>query len=204
MPEHEPQVGQADSSIFVSSASETLSLADAEIASTRSDEVCATPSTTTALPASIGPPETNTVGMLRRIAAFSIPGVILSQLEMHTIASTVWALTMYSTESEMISREGREYSMPECPMAMPSSTAMVLNSFGTPPASRTCSATISPTSFKWTCPGTNCVYEFTIATIGLPNSLSRVPVARHKARAPAALRPTVVTFERRGYTCASF
>ncbi len=39
-------------------------------------------------------------------------GVILSQLEMHTSASAVWALTMYSTESAMISRLGSEYSMP--------------------------------------------------------------------------------------------
>ena len=51
----------------------------------------------TTLPASIGPPETNTAGMLRRMAAISMPGVILSQLEMQTIASAQWALTMYST-----------------------------------------------------------------------------------------------------------
>src|SRR5699024_9602103 len=43
-----------------------------------------------------------------------------------------------------------------------------------------------------TCPGTNCVYEFAIATIGLPKSESVMPVARHSERAPAALRPTVV------------
>ena len=49
-------------------------LADAEIAVIRSVGACATPSTTTALPASIGPPETNTVGMLSRIAALSMPG----------------------------------------------------------------------------------------------------------------------------------
>ena len=39
------------------------------------------------LPASIGPPETKMVGMFKRIAAINIPGVILSQLEIHTIAS---------------------------------------------------------------------------------------------------------------------
>jgi hypothetical protein len=61
--------------------------ADAEIAVIRSVGACATPPTTTALPASIGPPDTNTVGMLRRIAALSMPGVILSQLEMQTMAS---------------------------------------------------------------------------------------------------------------------
>jgi hypothetical protein len=59
------------------------------------------------LPASIGPPETNTVGTLSRRAAISMPGVILSQLEMHTSASAQWALTMYSTASAISSREGR-------------------------------------------------------------------------------------------------
>ena len=41
------------------------------------------------------------------MAAISMPGVILSQLEMHTRASAQWALTMYSTESAMRSRLGR-------------------------------------------------------------------------------------------------
>ena len=66
-----------------------------------------TPFTTT-LPASIGPPETKTVGMLSRIAAISMPGVILSQLEMHTRASAQCALTMYSTLSAISSRLGSE------------------------------------------------------------------------------------------------
>jgi hypothetical protein len=35
-------------------------------------------------------------------------GVILSQLEMQTSASAQWALTMYSTLSAMISRDGSE------------------------------------------------------------------------------------------------
>ena len=43
------------------------------------------------------------------------------------------ALTMYSTESAIKSRDGNEYSIPSCPIAIPSSTAMVLNSFATPP-----------------------------------------------------------------------
>ena len=49
---------------------------------------------------------------------------------MHTSASAVCALTMYSTESAMISRLGSEYSMPPWPMAIPSSTAIVWNSRG--------------------------------------------------------------------------
>ncbi|OQC10542.1 MAG: hypothetical protein BWX79_01322 [Alphaproteobacteria bacterium ADurb.Bin100] len=60
------------------------------------------------LPASMGPPDTNTTGMFSRIAAISMPGVILSQLEMQTMASAQWALTMYSTESAMMSRLGSE------------------------------------------------------------------------------------------------
>ena len=48
------------------------------------------------------------VGILRRIAAISMPGVILSQLLMQIIASTVWALHMYSTLSAISSRDGSE------------------------------------------------------------------------------------------------
>ena len=59
-------------------------------------------------PASMGPPEQKTAGMLSLMAAMSIPGVILSQLEMQIMASALWALTMYSTLSAMTSREGSE------------------------------------------------------------------------------------------------
>ena len=106
MPEQEPQVGQAERSIAATSSSETLSSPAATIASTRSSACSLPPSTT--LPASIGPPETKIAGMLSRIAAISMPGVILSQLEMQTIASAQCALTMYSTLSAMSSREGSE------------------------------------------------------------------------------------------------
>ena len=47
-------------------------------------------------------------GMFKRIAAINIPGVILSQLEMHTIASAQWAFTIYSTLSAIKSRLGKE------------------------------------------------------------------------------------------------
>ena len=106
MPEHEPQVGQADRSISSVSAWLTRSSAAATMAVMRSARMRA-PLTPAILPASIGPPETKTVGTLRRIEAISMPGVILSQLLMHTIASAQWALTMYSTLSAMSSREGR-------------------------------------------------------------------------------------------------
>src|SRR5690606_5094921 len=106
MPEQEPQVGHAERSITCTSWSDTLSSAAATMASIRSSAFFWPPSTT--LPASIGPPETKTVGILRRSDAMSMPGVILSQLEMHTIASAQCALTIYSTLSAMISREGSE------------------------------------------------------------------------------------------------
>src|SRR5690606_3846069 len=148
------------------------------------------------LPASMGPPDTNTTGMFSRMAAISIPGVILSQFEMHTMASAQWALTMYSTESAMSSRDGKEYSMPSCPIAIPSSTAMVLNSLATPPAASIWRATSWPMSFRCTWPGTNCVNEFTTAMMGFSKSSSFMPVARHSARAPAMLRPCVEVRDR--------
>ena len=103
IPEHEPHVGHAERSISATTSSETLSSAAITMASTRSS-LC---SESLVLPASIGPPETKITGMFKRRAAISIPGVILSQLEIHTSASAQCALTMYSTESAIRSRDGR-------------------------------------------------------------------------------------------------
>src|ERR1700753_3396847 len=200
MPEQEPQVGQADSSMSSSSASDTDGSAEAIMGSMRSSLwppalVTAAPS---GLPASIAPPDTNTVGMFSRMAAMNMPGVILSQLEMQISASAQCALTMYSTESAMSSRLGREYSMPPCPMAMPSSTAIVLNSRGIAPADRTASATTRPTSCRWTWPGTNSVKLLATATMGRPMSSRATPVARSRARAPAMFLPCVTVRDRSG------
>ena len=200
MPEQEPQVGQALRSTSATASSLALSSAAITMASIRSILravkvlVCGFRSCT--LPASIGPPETKITGMFSRIAAISMPGVILSQLLMHTMASAQCALTMYSTLSAITSRLGSEYSMPSWPMAMPSSTAMVLNSLATPPAASISRATNWPRSFRCTWPGTNWVKELTTATMGLLKSASFMPVARHRARAPAMLRPAVEVLER--------
>src|SRR6266702_4451605 len=86
MPEQDPQVGQAASSSSASRSSDTEGSAEAIIGSIRSSLVVVSPSAR-ATPASIGPPDTNTAGMFSRSAAISMPGVILSQLEMHTTAS---------------------------------------------------------------------------------------------------------------------
>ena len=109
MPEQDPQVGQALASMRASSASDTESSAEAVIGWMRSSRELVVPSSLViGLPDSMPPPETKTVGMFSRRAASSMPGVILSQLEMHTSASAWWALHMYSTESAMISRLGSE------------------------------------------------------------------------------------------------
>ena len=100
------------------------------------------------MPAAIGPPLTKMVGMFTRIAAINMPGTILSQLGMQTMPSKQCALSMVSTQSAMSSRDGSENFMPPWPMAMPSSTPMVLKMNGTPPASRTRRFTSMPTSLR--------------------------------------------------------
>jgi hypothetical protein len=151
MPLHEPQVGQATRSI---SARRVSAIVPAETEPTASNtEIRSTAVPSDILPAYIGPPETNTVGMLQRIAPMSMPGTILSQLGMQIRASNWCALTTVSTLSAMISRLGKLYFMPTCPMAMPSSTPMVLNRNGTPPAARTASFTTWPNLSRWTWPG---------------------------------------------------
>ncbi|MPN26688.1 hypothetical protein SDC9_174113 [bioreactor metagenome] len=185
IPEQLPQVGQASFSSCEIRSWGTASSADSIIASIRS--ICSSP----IFPASIGPPETKMAGMFSRMAAISMPGVILSQLLMHTIASTWCALIMYSIESAIRSRDGSEYNIPSCPMAMPSSTAMVLNSAAKHPSFSISAFTICPISCRCACPGTNWVNEFTTAIMGFPICSSFIPLARHNARAPAISRPDV-------------
>ena len=86
------------------------------------------------LPGNIGPPETKMHGRLRRQAASSIPGTILSQFGINTIASSGCAVSITSIESAISSREQRLYFMPLWFIAIPSQTPIVLNSNGTPPA----------------------------------------------------------------------
>src|SRR5579863_7168166 len=85
MPEHDPQVGQAERSYSATSASLLLGSAATIMASIRSTDLRPLPELT--LLASIGPPDTKTAGMFKRSAAISMPGVILSQFEMQTSAS---------------------------------------------------------------------------------------------------------------------
>src|SRR3984885_2609509 len=88
--------------------------------------------------------------------------------------------------------------MPPWPIAMPSSTAIVLTPRGIPPAARTASAMTRPTSARWTWPGTNSVKLFATAIIGLPKSSDATPVARSRARAPPMFRPCVTVRDLNG------
>ncbi len=146
IPEQEPQEGQARCSSIVNSSSSIFPAENAPTPSKTETKSIASPSGV--LPAGIGPPETKIVGILTRIAPIIMPGTILSQFGMQTIASNWWASIIVSTESAISSREGSEYFIPPCPIAIPSSTPMVLNSKGTPPAARTASLTISPNDCK--------------------------------------------------------
>ena len=105
IPEHEPQVGQADLSIFSTSSSETFGSPARTMASIKS-KLASCP-LIMPFPASIGPPDTKMVGIFNRIVAISIPGVILSQFDKQTSASAQWAFAMYSTASAINSLEGR-------------------------------------------------------------------------------------------------
>ncbi len=94
--------------------------------------------------------------------------------------------------------------MPRCPIAMPSSTPMVLNSNGTPPASRTPSLTTLPKDCKWTWPGIRSMYELHTPMNGRSKSDSRLmaPVARSRLRCGALVKPRVTVSLRRAGTSA--
>ena len=57
-----------------------------------------------------------------------LSGDDIPQSLVHNLDSALWALHIYSTLSAIKSREGSEYNIPSCPIAIPSSIAMVLNS----------------------------------------------------------------------------
>ena len=84
IPEQEPQVGQVFSSNSLTSSSVIVPAAWAPTASNMEDRLLFCPFT---CPASIGPPDTKTVGTLILAAAIRSPGTFLSQLGTITRAS---------------------------------------------------------------------------------------------------------------------
>ena len=133
-------------------------------------------------PASIGPPETNTEGMFTLAAAISIPGIILSQLPIKMAAWNACARIRISALSAIISREGREYLIPACPIAMPSHTPIEGTITGLPPAAITPSAAALATSFKCICPGIISLCAQIMPTSGFFISESVQPKARSSER----------------------
>ena len=134
MPEHDPQVGQAASSMASSSSSAIFPARTAPTASKTDIRSTFRVGSKGCRPASMGPPLMKIAGRSSRAAAMSMPGTILSQLGTITMASKAWAVAMTSTESAISSRLPREYFMPTWFMAMPSQTPMTPNSTGVPPA----------------------------------------------------------------------
>ena len=151
MPQHEPQPGQHLFSISLSSSSDILPALTAPTASNIVDSDALRPFTT---PDSMGPPDTTTVGRLTLHAPMSMPGTILSQLGTSTTPSKAWPMSMDSTLSAISSREGREYFIPACPIAMPSQTPMDGMTKGVPPAAYMPALTASATLSRCRCPGT--------------------------------------------------
>ena len=186
MPEHEPQPGQADCSISLSSSSVMVPALTEPTPSKMWFRSTGWPLN---LPASMGPPLTKMAGTLSRTAAISMPGTILSQLGMKTRASKAWPSAMISTVSAMSSRLGRLYFMPAWFMAMPSQSAMVLNSNGTPPPARTPSLTASAIVRRWVWPGTTSVKLLTTPMKGLSISSRVQPSAYSSDRCGARSIP---------------
>ena len=187
MPEQLPQVGQAVPSSQWHSSSAMVPAVTWPTASKR--ELRSVCSPLRPRPASIGPPETSTVGMFRRHAAMSMPGTILSQLGMRTMASNWWPWMAHSTESAMTSRLVREYFMPSWFMAMPSHTPMVLTCSGVPPAMRTPALTASAICWRWRWPGMTSFWAETTATSGRSSSSSVRPSAFRRLLWGARARP---------------
>ena len=104
-PEQDPHVGQAAHSSALRPSSSSV---PAMCRPTPSKTLFRSRALSPARPASMGPPLTTTVGILRRTAAISMPGTILSQQGTSTSASKACAMAMDSTVSAMSSRLGSE------------------------------------------------------------------------------------------------
>ena len=118
-----------------------------------------------------------------RAAAINMPGRLLSQPANVTSASRRSACITHSTESAMISRDTSEPRMPSWPIEMPSETAIVTNSIGKPPASRTPSLARLASRSSGMLQGVTSFQLDATPTCALPQSPSFMPIARSMARA---------------------
>ena len=93
----------------------------------------------------------------------------------------------------MTSRETSDARMPSWPMAMPSETAIVVNSTGTAPAARTPSFAVFASRSRWTLHGVTSFQDETTPICGFEKSASSKPTARSIARAGARSTPSVTS-----------
>ena len=98
-----------------------------------------------------------------------------------------------STESAITSRLTSEARMPSWPIEMPSETAMVTNSIGKPPASRTPSLARLARRSSDMLHGVTSFHDDATPTWGLSQSSSVMPMARSMARAGARSNPSVTS-----------
>ena len=93
----------------------------------------------------------------------------------------------------MISRDTSEPRIPSWPIEMPSETAMVTNSSGKPPASRTPTLARLASRSSGMLQGVTSFHDDATPTWALPQSASVMPTARSIARAGARAEPSVTS-----------
>src|SRR5437773_133324 len=118
------------------------------------------------------------------------PGIVLSQPTSTASASNMCPRSSSSIETASTSRETSEVFMPSVPMVMPSLIAMVLNSMGVPPASRTPRFTCSASRRRLKLHGMVSVQVLAMPTSGRARSASEKPIALKYERAGARSRPS--------------
>ena len=118
----------------------------------------------------------------------SMPGRLLSHPAKVTRPSKRSACIIASTESAMISRLTSEARIPSWPIEMPSDTAMVMNSIGNPPASRTPTLDRLASRSSGMLHGVTSFHDDATPTCGLSQSSSVIPTARSIARASRPVR----------------
>ena len=198
MPEQEPQVGQAERSICAE-----LLVGDRVVGRRRSSRrsgracSCTTPSMATVLPASIGPPETKTVGMFSRSAASSMPGrdlVAVGDADQGVGAVRVDHV-LDRVGDQLAAGQRVEHAAVAHGDAVVDGDGVELAADAAGLGDRVGDQAAEVLAGARG-PGTNWVKLLAMATIGLPKSSSVIPVARHRARAPAMFRPCVEVRER--------
>jgi hypothetical protein len=102
----------------------------------------------------------------------TVPGIVLSQPQIATTASNMWASHTSSIESATTSRLTRDAFIPSVPIVIPSEIATVFSSMGVPPAARIPSLTLAPSARRWKLHGIVSIQVLATATIGLPSASS--------------------------------